>query len=83
MMGYSMRTERYRFTRWENLDRDREIVAREFYDYENDPLETVNRADDSDCAEILAHLESQMEAGWRGALPPENLHSVVWGDSTL
>ena len=71
LMGYSMRTDRYRFTRWENLDRDREIVARELYDYERDPLETVNCADDPEYAGVLTDLESRMEAGWRGALPPE------------
>ena len=70
-MGYTMRTKRYRFTRWENFDENREIAARELYDYERDPLETVNCADDPEHAGILAELESQMEAGWRGALPME------------
>ncbi|MEZ5364405.1 MAG: sulfatase-like hydrolase/transferase [Bryobacterales bacterium] len=34
-MGYTMRTERYRYTEW--VDRERRIVARELYDYEIAP----------------------------------------------
>ena len=69
-MGYTMRTERYRFTRWENLDLSRKVEARELYDYERDPLETVNCVNDPDYAEALADHESMMDAGWRGAQPP-------------
>ena len=69
-MGYTMRTRRYRFTRWENLDQGRAVDARELYDYERDPLETVNCVNDPDYAEALADLDSMMDRGWRGALPP-------------
>ena len=46
-MGYSLRTEKYRYTVWvewknkvSNFDK---IIAEELYDYEKDPLETVNQ----------------------------------------
>lgn len=42
-MGYSYRTERYRYIEWVDTG-DNAIVARELYDYEVDPLETVNLA---------------------------------------
>ena len=71
LMGYTMRTDRHRFTRWENLDRDRKIEARELYDYERDPLESRNWVEDPDYADTRAQLESMMNAGWRGARPLE------------
>jgi arylsulfatase A-like enzyme len=39
--GYAYRTERYRYTEWISGGA---IVAREFYDYVSDPMETVNLA---------------------------------------
>jgi arylsulfatase A-like enzyme len=69
LMGYTMRTDRYRFTRWVNLSRDRDVMARELYDYETDPDETANRVDDPECAGALADLEALMDGGWRSAQP--------------
>lgn len=40
--GYAYRTERYRFTEW--VDSSGVVQARELYDYEVDPMETVNLA---------------------------------------
>ena len=40
--GYAYRTERYRFTEWINPSGT--ILSRELYDYELDPLETINLA---------------------------------------
>ncbi|QHI69088.1 sulfatase [Tichowtungia aerotolerans] len=42
--GYAYRTDRYRYTEW--IDSSGVIQARELYDYELDPLETVNLADE-------------------------------------
>ena len=41
-MGYSMRTDRYRYTEW--VDRSRTARARELYDFRIAPTETVNLA---------------------------------------
>lgn len=43
-IGYSYRSDRYRYTEWVN--KRGKTVATELYDYERDPLETVNLADD-------------------------------------
>ncbi len=40
--GYAYRTDRYRFTEW--IDFSGRVQARELYDYETDPMETVNLA---------------------------------------
>lgn len=44
-MGYSQRTDRFRYTEWRDWETGN-VVARELYDQVNDPGETVNRADD-------------------------------------
>ena len=43
-MGYSMRTDRYRYTEWLRW-KNRELVARELYDHQRDPQETANVID--------------------------------------
>ncbi|VGO19245.1 Choline-sulfatase [Pontiella sulfatireligans] len=40
--GYAYRTDRYRYTEW--IDESGTVQARELYDYEQDPLETINLA---------------------------------------
>ena len=43
-IGRAIRTERYRLVEWKNWENPSDIVY-ELYDYEKDPLETVNIAD--------------------------------------
>ena len=63
--GYSMRTQRYRYTEWgQNGSRGVEL-----YDYETDPEETVNIARLPENTELVAHLSEQLHAGWQAALP--------------
>jgi arylsulfatase A-like enzyme len=64
-MGYSIRTERYRYTVWYDwknrvLDRSK-VYATELYDYEKDPLETVNVANENDYEVVSADLKKKME----------------------
>ncbi|MBI9020636.1 MAG: sulfatase [Verrucomicrobia bacterium] len=61
-MGYSFRDTRYRYIEWIKKDyrageSGGEVVARELYDYETDPLETRNRVDDPAYAETVARME--------------------------
>jgi len=44
VMGYSIRTGRFRYTEWRRFD-DGRAVARELYDHAEDPRETVNVAE--------------------------------------
>lgn len=43
VMGYSVRTDRYRYTEWRRIG-EKEVKARELYDHETDPDENVNVA---------------------------------------
>ena len=66
IMGYSMKTDRYRFTAWKNKNTGK-VVATELYDHETDPAENENIAGDK--PELVAKLQKQLDAGWKAALP--------------
>ena len=57
VMGYSIRTERYRYTSW-----NRGTEGEELYDYENDPRELRNLASESGAAELKTRLRTRLEA---------------------
>ena len=66
-MGYSLRTDRYRFTIWmkDNFRTNRPfdqnlVVATELYDYQKDPDETINVVDEKSYAEISKDLKAKM-----------------------
>lgn len=59
IMGYSIRTATYRYTRWQDRVSGA-VVARELYDYTLDPLETRNRANEPELQAILAEHEALM-----------------------
>lgn len=67
-IGYSLRTERYRYTSWykgnvreaASLDINNRI-AEEIYDYEADPLEKRNLAKDKKYAKILEELRAKFK----------------------
>jgi arylsulfatase A-like enzyme len=66
IMGYSMRTDRYRYTEWRMRDGSK-VVARELYDHETDPHETVNLAGVPEHAARVKELSERLSAGWRVA----------------
>ncbi|QDT00891.1 sulfatase [Adhaeretor mobilis] len=69
LMGYSMRTNRYRFTRWVDRKDHTKVDAVELYDHQTDPQENTNIADDPAHATLVDELTQQWLAGWQGALP--------------
>ena len=55
LMGYSMRTDRWRYTEW--IDRrTKEVVDRELYDHDVDPGERVNLAGNANSGETMGRL---------------------------
>lgn len=69
LMGYSMRTDRYRFTAWVDRGDHSKIDAIELYDHQTDRQENVNIAREPRHAALVAKLTDQWRKGWRGALP--------------
>ena len=66
VMGYTLRDRRYRYVKWVQMnyrkgERSGLLVARELYDYQKDPHETVNQADNSDFAAVVARFEAVLK----------------------
>jgi arylsulfatase A-like enzyme len=64
-MGYSMRTERYRFTQWVDAKDHMKVQAVELYDHQTDPQENTNVAAAPENAALIEKLKKQWTAGWR------------------
>jgi iduronate 2-sulfatase len=67
LMGYTMRTDRYRLVAWRDVrDLRAEPIFVELYDHQIDPQETKNVAPEN--PEIVSTLTKQLDAGWKAAL---------------
>ena len=68
LMGYAMRTARYRFVVWKDRNLpEREPIYTELFDHQTDPLETKNIAAEN--PKLVHELMKQFNAGWKGNLP--------------
>ena len=68
IMGYSMRTDQYRYTEW--IDRTtKEVKDRELYDLKNDPICKESIVFKPENKELVAQLHEEMQAGWKAAKP--------------
>lgn len=72
VMGYTIRTDRYRYVEWREW-RTKRVVARELYDHESDAEEMANIASRKERESTVAGLSKLLNAGWRAALPSEPL----------
>jgi choline-sulfatase len=76
--GYSLRTERWRYTEWDEGRRGREL-----YDHEHDSRELTNLADKPEHEATVAQLSTQLRAAVAGTLPaggqpPEVKEGPLW-----
>jgi uncharacterized sulfatase len=58
MMGRSVRTERWRYTEW-----DQGRAGAELYDHDNDPREMKNLANDAGQLETVERMQALLRAG--------------------
>ena len=73
VMGVSIRTAEARYTEWRDW-RNGSVLAREFYDQEQQPEELINRIDDPRWASARARAESLLAAQFPRSVPvPEPL----------
>lgn len=68
IMGYSMRTDRYRYTEWQDR-KTGEAKFKELYDLENDPLCKESVVAKPENEPLVAELHAMMKAGWKAARP--------------
>ncbi|MBI4623218.1 MAG: sulfatase [Verrucomicrobia bacterium] len=69
LMGYSMRTDRHRFTVWVDRNDHTKVDAIELYDHQTDPQENTSIAKAPANAALVERLMAQWRQGWRGAMP--------------
>jgi uncharacterized sulfatase len=62
--GRTVRTERWRYTEWDDGSKGVEL-----YDHDKDPRERTNLAQDPRAAETVAELKRLLHGGWKAALP--------------
>ena len=60
-MGYSMRTDDWRYTEWTDV-KTGQVHARELYDHNRDAQETINLAGRPEHAETVARLGKRLGA---------------------
>jgi hypothetical protein len=68
LMGYSMRTDRYRFTQWLERDDHAKLDAVGLYDHQTDAQENTNIATDPANKALVEKLTAQWQAGWKSAV---------------
>jgi arylsulfatase A-like enzyme len=69
LMGYSLRTDRYRFIQWVNRADHSKVDAIELYDHQTDPQENRNIAAKPQNAALVKELAAKLDAGWKAARP--------------
>ena len=76
IMGYTVRTDRYRYTEWVKFTGPphykpiwSKVFGVELYDHQSDPEENVNQAYNPDLKDLIEELSRDLHTGWRGALP--------------
>jgi iduronate 2-sulfatase len=76
--GYSLRTERWRFTEW-----DEGRKGRELYDHQNDPRELTNLAEKPEHEATVASLSAELRSAVATTFPeggqaPELKEGPLW-----
>ena len=79
IMGYTIRTKRYRYTEWVGIDLleggayrpnwEDQAATSELYDLEIDPEENINRIDEDNYTNIIPALSQKLSGGWRRTNP--------------
>jgi len=73
MMGYSIRTDRYRYVEWYSWDKENdtkgEFLSKELFDHDIDPGENKNLANEAEYKETVELLAKQLKQGWTGCKP--------------
>jgi len=67
-MGYSMRTDQYRYTEWQD-QKSGEVKFKELYDLKNDPLCKESIVFKPEHEKLIGELHEMMKAGWQKARP--------------
>ena len=73
-MGYSIRSDRYRYNEFPRFDEDavmmdwNDLDGVELYDHTIDPDENINRAHDEEYLDVIEELQEKLHDGWRAVI---------------
>ena len=87
VMGYTIRTDKYRFTEWYSFNRttskpdfNAKVWGTELYDHTTPSTffndENVNLADKPEMKQVVEELRKMLQAGWRSSLPPTGPNDI-------
>lgn len=80
--GYSLRTERWRYTEWDNGEKGTEL-----YDHFNDAMEVENLAENSEFQETVKDLREMLQQAVAKSLPTEggspNVKPMDWAPNIM
>ncbi|CAG9836093.1 unnamed protein product [Diabrotica balteata] len=71
IMGYSLRTEQYRYTEWVDFSKEtfkpdwNTVYGRELYDHAMDAFENYNLVDRDELKNVSKYLRNKLILGWR------------------
>jgi arylsulfatase A-like enzyme len=68
VIGYSMRTEKYRYTEWIHIESGK-TLAMELYDHTIDSLENHNVANDKASEALIGQLSSRLHSHYDSSIP--------------
>ncbi|KAH3769623.1 hypothetical protein DPMN_170896 [Dreissena polymorpha] len=83
IMGYSLRSDRYRYTEWVDFNNQTfkpdwtRNHGTELYDHQTDPDENHNVASDHANADLVKSMAFRLHAGWRHVSPSINNPTIV------
>lgn len=77
IMGYTMRTDRFRYAEWAEFSGSPKYMPNwdklygvELYDHYMDPEENINQASNPDLEPVAKQLSDYLHKGWRNSFPP-------------
>lgn len=64
VMGYSMKTDRFRYTEWSHVA-EKKLEGVELYDHKYDPEENFNVINDPSYSRVVEKMVKKLSRGWR------------------
>lgn len=64
MMVKTVRSSNWRYNEWRTFDSESKLMERELFNMVDDPMETINLAEDKAYDKVLQEMKSKLHNGW-------------------
>jgi hypothetical protein len=75
-MGYTIRTDQFRYVEWYDWLEDEkqrgDLLSRELFDHQTDPQENLNLANKPEYKKTVELISQQLNKGWRYSKPKKS-----------